>query len=436
MKTLTYIGFLFLVGLFSCVEDVQPDLGYIKVIGKQGSSSGNKLLGLPNGDIMIAGKLGVPAFDITQTTDDLLFGRAQDLAPTLVITDKAGNVKQIRSYPIHDLVLNGFVQVSDYEDKASFLDIVPMGDGGYYALGQFSGFTFSVPTEGIVNDNKPTNVSPFLMKLNANLDMEFFRSLNAGPGWDTIFHVMPRIMRLPDPDGSLLVLLGFDNPRPFTDFSKLGFSLLKLDASGDTVSYQNYPYNGVKFSTNMTLDEHNNLVLIGQKDDMLTCFRLPLDSLGSLTFQEDTYKFNAAGAQGFNTNESYIFPVPGNKFFTVFTQPVSEVMVRLLDNSFTPMGSPVDITGNNVSEYPRAATQTNNGDYLIYTEWLDQSELKGFLYRVSQQQQVLWRIPLDGIPGDVMENTDGTILAMSNRTYNNLLLKITLTKLSADGNIF
>jgi len=35
-----------------------------------------------------------------------------------------------------------------------------------------------------------------------------------------------------------------------------------------------------------------------------------------------------------------------------------------------------------------------------------------------------------------MENTDGTILAMSNRTYNNLLLKITLTKLSADGQIF
>lgn len=436
MKNLTYIGFLFMVSLLSCVEDVQPDPGYIKVIGKQGSSSGNKLLELPNGDIMIAGKLGVPAFDITQTTDDLLFGRAQDLAPTLVITDKAGNVKQIRSYPISGIQSNSFIQVSDYEDKASFIDIVPMGDGGYYALGQFSGFTFSVPNEGILNDNKPNNVSPFLMKLNANLEMEFFRSLNAGPGWDTIFHVMPRIMKLPEPDGNLLVLLGFDNPRPYLDFSKLGFSLLKLNAAGDTLSYRNYPGSGVKFANNMNLDTHENLVLIGQKDNMLACFTIPLDSLGSKTYQEVSYPFNDSGAGGFNTNDSYIFPIPGDKFFTVYSQPINAVVVRLLDHTFTPIVSEFDITGQSTSEYARVVTQTSNGDYLIYTEWLEQPELKGFLYRITQQQQVLWRIPLDGIPGDVMENSDGTILAMSNRTYNNLLLKITLTKLSADGKVF
>jgi hypothetical protein len=413
------------------VEEVAPDPGFIKVLGKQGSSSGNKLLELPNGDLLIAGKLGVPAFDIKQTTDDILFGRAQDLAPTIMITDKSGNIKKIRSYPINEWIIhNDIFQVSDFADKASFIDVVQMDDGGYFALGQFSAFTFKVPSEGYIRNDTQVQ-SPFLMKLNANLDMEFFRSFNGEEGWDTVFHIVPKMKKLND--GNLLILFGLDKYLPFSKEDNIGYSLLKLSPEGKTLAFRKYP--GQKYAQNLSLDDQGNIILIGQDGAFYSCFKIPLGSLEMDDFlnYEQSYSFG----NPWKVNEMFVYPQPDNTYYVIYAKNDNGIRFEKLDSDFKYLKG-FDLVGNNSQEYPRAAYETKSGEYLVYSEWLDDNleVSQGFLYKLNQNNEILFKIPFEGIPGDAIEYSDGSLLVMSNATYNNLLLKVTITKLSADGKIY
>lgn len=425
---LLIIALSILASFGGCMEQIETDVSFSKIIGNEGGSTGRKILKLSDGNLMILGKTGTRSFDVTQTTYGIDVDKVQESVSSISILTPKGNLLKSKLFPINDLEVDPFLQYDDIENHFSFIDAREMPDGSFYIIGEVSNFLFMIPSLNVIQ-SEGTKVQ-ILYKLSKDLKMEFARCMNGGPGWKRDFlQINPFIEVLPN--GNFMVAVGYNLPLGNQRTNPTGYSLLELNTQGDTVNFKRFTNAPKKQAKAMTLDG-TDLVLFSRINDNVSIHTVPINSLSSgdsveyINYLERYPRFDGNSSFLFKKDEGYL-----TGYVNEFT---SNVVIHTLSenkNIFSTFSIPVQ------KEYIRAASITANQDLLLYTEKLtEESDLTdGFLYRISEKE-IKFKIPIKGIPGDVTEMEDGSILVLSNPIFNGMLTKTTLTRLSPDGKYF
>ena len=69
------------------MEPIEDSGRFVKVLGKQNNSIGEKLIELDNGDLLALGHVGIPAHTWINTGGGIELERTQDISPALIPTD-------------------------------------------------------------------------------------------------------------------------------------------------------------------------------------------------------------------------------------------------------------------------------------------------------------------------------------------------------------
>ena len=424
----------FACGLASCVEDVPVNNDtFVKVYGKESGSFGNTLYEYPNGDILIGSKVDVPALDFTNSGGVFEIGKVIEGSPALIKVDANGNQLEMNLFPIGAHDFSPVIQISDISNLSRFKQVLPLDDGGFMIIGEWRGFDVDLfltnDTISIVDN--PNSAAPFLMRINNNFTIDFIRSFNAEEGWDQVYRVNARMKMLPD--GNIGILHGFniyDFDKPFQ-----GYSFEIIDQAGNNIYYKDYyePIWNIKMAHDLVMTNDGTLCLIGQANDNI--YFIYTDPVNP-NIEWGEYLDNAGNSGQPNTNPMYIEQFDDGTFITVFTDPPQNTKVCFVSADYKRSSEPIVIT-DLPDEYPRAFYVTQNEDVLIYTEYLAKTTVPaGYLYRINRQGERVFRIQIEGTPGDVIESADGSILVLSNPLFNGLIPKTRLTKLTADGRLY
>jgi hypothetical protein len=421
------------------LEEIPADDNrFIKIYGKESGSFGSTLNELPNGNLLIGGKVDVPALDFTNVGGVFDIGKVVEGAPSLIEVDPNGNQTRMNLFPIGSHLTVPEIQLSDISNKSKFLEIVQLSDGGYMVLGEWRGFDVAVsfpgyPYQVVINsDESPNTTAPFLMKLNSDMSIDFIRSMNGEANWDLVYRSKAIIRMLSD--GSIGILHGLNVYDPIYGFE--GYSFLKIDQQGDTLYFKDYfePVFDTKLAHDFILNDNGDLCLIGQANNRIY-FIFIEPSNDELEYAEFIDNSGMRGNNP-NTNSMFLEQFNDKSFVAVYTDPPQDTRIRFVSGDYSASGEPI-IISDLENEYPRAVYITENEDILIYTVYLANASVpSGFLYRVTREGKRIFRIRLEGSPGDVIEAKDGTILALSNPLFNGLIPKTRLTKLSADGRVY
>lgn len=436
MKNIIRLSFtLSLFILISCETEVPIDNNnFIKIFGKESGSFGGSILELPDGRIILSGKVDVPAQDFINSGGVLVVNKVIEGSMAIIEADKNGNLLNMNLLPVSDHYTVPEFQMFDIADKAKIDDLIPTDDGGYMIIGQWRGIKIILPTDTI--EASALSTSPFLMKVNSNLTIEFIRSFNGELGWDEVYRIHPIMHKLPNDNLGILMGFGIYTKPNDESLDTLfhGYSFIEIDQNGNEVSFNEFKdlTKAQKMAHDFTMSNNGEVILVGQQDNEFLATRINLDS-GT----EFARPFDDSGIGGTfpNINPMFIQPFGDGEYLMVYTHPPNDVLLNFLsEDLFSKQAIKINSRNN---EYPRAVYITSNQEILVYTEFLEQSDLPaGYLYRLDRQGKRKFRIRIDGTPGDVIEAKDGTILVLSNPLFNGVIPKMRLTKYSADGNLF
>ncbi len=436
MKYIKVLYYLILILLSSCLETLEDSSeNFVKVYGELGTSTGEKIVPLSDGNFLILGRIGKPAFNLPSNVDNVF-----DFGLGAILIDKNGNKLKERIYPVDSIFTGEIVQYRDLESKGIIQWGVECADGGILFAGEWRNgdVYFSAPEVGVdfyLED--PGGGLPFLGKFDADLNLLFIDPINniENVTPEQRLKATPVLKRLSN--NQIYLMLGFHNS---LEFNLDGYSLLELDENGKIIrSFTDLrpvrePGDDLwlKFTRDFDLDENGDIVLIGQRKDNIAVFKVPVATLDSET------NFNAfapEGENGFNRNPKYIRSDNIGGYIVVYTDPPNEIIVRTLSGDFIPNNTPVDITDSSKNEYPREFIHAKNGDYLLLAEKLVAGDnTVSYIYRLDPQGKVIFKKRFSGSAGDIIETEDGSIMLMTNPIYNEQLNKITISKLDANGN--
>ncbi len=429
------LGIAIVVLLTSCLEQVDLEQStFVKVIGKEGSSTGGVILELNNGDLMILGELGVAAHEPNTNGDFFDIDALEDQAPFIAITDPNGNLKLSRSYPIEDLELP-FGEVLNAPDKSRFTHVVQYPDGSFTILGQFR--DVDVVFNGITFESDPTRQieNPFILDLDPELNVVNYHWLNAEV-FDSVGYFRPRIKMMENGVACIMIGIKFriqDDPG-----APLGFDFLTKQAGSSPGKIGAIGVSGfLKHAYDFDLTSDNNLVILGQTDDYISGHRVPFSDVRDA--QEEIFRIDDDGVSfGMNSNTHFISYLEEDGGYAItYTDAPSKVIFRYLNSDFSYDGGEINL-GNldkltGPVRSPRAMARAANGDFLVLTIEIG-NNTNSTLFRVNRAGVVFQR-PIDGVPGSVIEASDGGIVVTTNPIYNGQLPKIKLQKLDANGRL-
>ena len=440
MKRLIHL-ILILVFLCGCIDEVTDSTDrFVKIFGKEQSSFGNKLYQLPNGDILIAGTIGNAPFDITSVGEQVTPGESEIRTPGLIWADQGGNLKYMQSFAYDQVQTVPGIDITGLEDRAEFLDLEVADNGDIIVIGQWTQIIAEVDNGS--GDITYENVSfPFYSKISSNFEFLSTHQYMGEPGWDGVLRFTPLMSKLDD--GSVALISGVVSesiglPLP------TGYSYTNINVNLDTIATdRTTDLTQAKFIRGFDIDRNNNFVGIGTLGGNLAVFRTPISSMnGSLQIDEQSYIVDTDGVnrEGTNQNPMYVFHVEEGGYVLIYPRPNTEVIFTYLTEDFQPRSTPVriEVDGDNTLEYPRAAIRLSNGDFVLYNAHLVDNSyvVNGFLYRITLDGEIVFRMSIEGAPGDVIESQDGNLLVLSNPVYNGQLTKTTLTKMSIDGKLY
>lgn len=426
--------------LLSCVEEVPiTEDRFIKIYGKELASNGKAIIERANGELLLLGDVGVPAFDFTNVGGNVVVGKVSEQSPAIIVANPEGNQKFIRSFPIAQMDM-GIIS-ADIQDRGQFISMVENDDGSYFAIGEWSGMDIYVgpPVDFTIDFDTYRSKLPFYARLTSSLEIIEIHSFNGEAGWDEILHQDPVLKKAPDGDVVIMNGIGatYQSPSPNCTgfpFKFEGFSILKMNSQGDTILYKNYyPQDNVsiKMGRDFLFDEEGNIYVFGQRNSSLVIFVVEKASDYS---ELGYYNIDGLGQPCFYANDLFILNLSSNEIGVIYSDAPDKVQYVKINNS--QKSTPINISLE-LDEYARAAIRAENGDIIVYTELVSTSKVpKGYLYRLTSSGTRKFRVEIDGIPGDVKETSDGSLLVLHNPIYNSQLPKMTLTKLSADGNLY
>lgn len=443
MRKLKYL-ILPLLFFTSCVEDVDFEIDqYVKVLSIDGSSLAEKIIELDNGDLMILGEMGTSAFAFESTSGGSQINALEDQSPFLAITDPNGNLKSLRMYPFEGLEADspfGPFEILNFQNTTTFQNAVVSQDGGYVVHAQSLGFDFVNPVTNEIEESMAgsPNYNDFLLKLDVNLNIEEVRTMQAYPGWDGITRIRGKLKSLPNNEIGFLL----SQRRPLGQENSTGFTFLHLEDDMDTIEV---------YDVSTTTDligydfaySNGDLKILGTTVSFFELFECRLDQL-SYNNLNSTQIAGDGVLDSQNTDENYILELQDGTLGIVYTDPAREIFYDRRGAGMMSIGSRVSI--GDPDDYPtftiratRAVTQASNGDILIYVLVLPGNEgasIYGELFRIALNGRFIFKIDIDGIPGDVIELSDGSIITASNAVYNGSVQRIHLTKMNANGEIF
>ena len=443
----------------SCIEEVDFELDkYVKVLSLDRSSFAEKVIELENGDLMILGEMGIGAFDLESTGQGTQPNELEDQAPFISITDANGNLKMLRMYPLEDFdaqydlnalgLGSGEFELLGINNITSFHNVVQTGDGGFVVHAQSLGFGLINPITGEVDLSEAgdQNYNDFLYRLDADYNVEKIVSMQAFPGWDFTSRIRGRLKALANDQVGFLMS---QRQRLLDQLNSSGMTFLHLQPNLDTVRISDIELETDLIAYDFTTDPENNISFLTTTERHFEVFQMPLEEIVTSRFAESTKNSTliaGEAVQGQNTDEQWIEQLPDGSYILVYTQPLLGIVYERRDQNFALINGPVDLRGEN--SYPnatiratRAVSITQNGDILIYVlvipgnEGAEIESLYGELFRISPFGITVFEQRIDGIPGDVIETQDGSIVAVSNPSYNGSLQKIQITKLDANGRL-
>ena len=451
---------LAMVSLIGCVEEVDFALDeYIKVLSLDRSSFAERVIELENGDLMILGEIGIAAFELESTGQGTQPNELEDQAPFISIADANGNLKMLRLYPIEDFEAHydlsdiglgsGPLELIDFQNKTSFHNIIQTADGGYIVHAQAVGFDLVNPITGEIDYSVPDdqNFNDFLSRLNANFDVEQVITMQGAPGWDFTARIRGKLREIGNDQVGFLLS---QRQRLLDQQSSRGMTFLHLQANLDVVKISDIELETDLIAYDFAVNQASTISFLTSTDRFFEVFQMPLNEVSNANFEQSTknsIEIAGEAVQGQNTDEQFIEQLDDGSYILVYTQPLLGIIFERRDQNFGLMNGPVSLRLEGL--YPagtiratRAVSLTQNGDILVYVlvipgnEGLDDEEpLYGELFRLAPSGISLFERRIEGIPGDVIETMDGSIVAVSNPTFNGSLQKVQITKLSASGKL-
>ena len=432
----------------SCMEKVPYEQDqFVKVLGLEGSSLAEKVIELDNGDLMILGRMGRAAHEIESSGVGTDINEVEDQAPFIAITDHNGNLKRLQLYPIEDFA-GKFIDVFNLENKITFRHILPLNDGGYLVLARMSGFDFTTqfpgqPSATDYSVSGDSNIAPIMIRLDADLHLVSFHSLNADVSWDARYFRLVAKMRLL-PNGNIGLLLGRKVDFSVEPSQPIGYSFLELSHDLDTVRFaEDFDHRPNKWAYDFDIDTNDDLVILGTQDFSFRLFKLPL---GDLSGENEQSRFirDDGVFESENTDEQYVRVLNDGNYFLVMTDPPRQVIAEVRNSSLDLVSGPVEIgmgdafNDNDLIRAPRAVYKMSNGDLLIYIINIPSQDkpVEGYLHRVRPDGTEVFQLQIDGTPGDVIETSDGNLVVVANVIYNGLLQRVHILKLNANGELY
>ncbi len=430
--------------LSSCLEEVKYEQDqFVKILGLEGSSIGEKIIELDNGDLMILGEMGIAAHEVESTNIGVQLTEVEDQAPFIAITDPNGNLKRLRMYPIEDFQLNYF-KVLNTTNRTTFKTIIPVSDG-YVVLAQLFDFDFelSIPGAALYTDlSKPGdfNYAPLLFKLDQKFNITELHSFN-GQSNDLPEFSRSKTSMKPLPGGEIGILFG--SKISLQNGFAAGYSFLRLTEKLDTIELaEDFDSGSQKLAYDFDLGGDNFLNVLGSQDNNIYLYKLPLDALRKENERATFINFSGQFPGNFNTNEHFVKTMDNENTLLVYTHPSSRsINAAILNPSGVELqnieiGKGEDFNGE--IRAPRAVFEMANGDLLVYVLNIpdDASPVYGYLYRYTIKGELIFRKRIDGTPGDMIETKDGNIVVLSNSIYNGILQRIHLYKLNAYGELY
>ncbi len=251
---------LSLLALWSCEEDLDEQVRFVKVYGQELESSGERIRELSNGDLLIAGSTALPSFEGRE--GDSQFDQIDISAlrsPSITRTDPFGNVLLTRTFPIESILTN--LGTHDVELGGTMLDVIPLSTGDFMALGQ---------VEDVIIEGFPVI---FLWAFYMILDPEFnileFGITGEQSDPNFIFG-FPKSLH-PFPDGNVGILHEASCPL-FDCFitGPLKFTLLKMTPLGDTLWIKRFaelaPPPLRDEAQDLTFDSNGDILVVGSRE--------------------------------------------------------------------------------------------------------------------------------------------------------------------------
>lgn len=435
------IHMIFLLLLISCVQDLEEPNRFIKVIGDETTSIGERIIALPDGNIAVLGKTGILAasYNAENYIENL-----EDQSGSVSILDENGNLIRSMYFPIESFKSEYF-EVTNTANGVVLKDLISLSDGTYVAVAQMRDFEFRYDSpDGIVEGEG--GVAPLIIKLDENFEVIKYLNMNGEEGWTGDFSIRAHIKKFPFSDDIMVLTTNFEYCQPNPCPPK-GYSLLRLNSDLDTLDAERFDVDkfnstGIKSAENFDFDPAGHVVMIGQRNNRLWTYSVPTDDLNYQLEQISDIDIN--GTFGWNNNEHFIISREDGFHTLLYTDAPYQVKFVEINSSMNTFRDVVIIDDYRedeppVGNYPRAFFRTQNGDYLALLIHIPQEESVpnwSTLHRLNPDGIEIFQIRLDGFPGDVMETEDGDILVMTNTRFNNSLYKMTLRKLSADGKLY
>lgn len=446
MKTKSLIVAILL--LAGCVEEVPfLERNWVKVLGEETNSFGERIIKLDNGDLMIFGELGIAAHDIVNPGDATEIGEIEDQGPAIFITDPNGNLKESHSWPF-DNIETTYVDFLNFENATRFIDGAQSPNGGWTMLAETRNIDGIFQGDTLRSSSDAQFVTYFLFSLSSDFEIREIKPLNFGEDWDFRLRVRMSMKALSPTELVLFTAWNFDLSQPIGTLPE-GYDYYLVDHDLNLKS--NYPFlspGSNKVGNNFIINSDQELVISGQVSNSNGNFQtLFHTAIGSATDISTLLDDRGTGSP-INNNEHFPIQLADGRYAATYTNAPGEIKVSVLSGAFVrertfrvgpfeKWEDPNTRTGPNRS--PRAFIPLHNGDMLLLAVYQPSTEpfaILTDLYRLSPDGEEVFHKRFEGTPGDIIETLDGHIILMTNSPYNEPFEKITIRKLSPNGEIF
>ena len=461
---------IILISLYfsACVEEVNDlDTNFVKIYGEELDSSGKNIYELPNGDLLILGSYSRAGFG-----EEILFNNEGTpvnrnkvnilAAPSIIHTDRFGNVKQKRVYPADSIKLSSYVGRIDVSLEGSVVDIIQLSNGHFLAFGKYDKASVVFQKDFIIFPKGYASGFPgwnFYMILDGDLNLLHIRySFDTDDDFVNDNIVRKAFYKLPD--GNIAVL--WHNADHFIDYS--GAALMKLTSREDTIWGQNiYPEDRSKaafYGTDLYTDENSgNMYLLAERRDSPACdcinhtpSILIINDNGDMINQvgygqiewpakwDDTLKSNEPRKILKTINGFAIayrkdtVDIDPKVELGAMTNRLKYVLgLQFLDESLNEIKN-VEITEFLISDIIGAEDTPDGGFvFLLELPLSNQAESSAVLLKTDDNGKEIWRRNLEGSPNALSIDTDGTILVLMTTSFNNVSYKAKLFRFSSNG---
>jgi hypothetical protein len=424
---------LILAGMFllSCSRDEGHFADrFVRNFALEGNSSMSDIIELPNGNLLLCGQLAKPAFN-SNVSSEFSSSDLEESAPALVLTNAEGLVIDYFLYPIGNIDIDPIINLSDLTGKARFLEIESLENGGYLVHGEFRNFGISVGFNSPDPEPESRNTIPFLVRINANFELESFQQFNGQAPWDGHFRSSGRLKAKPDGSG-FIFMIGFDYHVPTDRF--LGFELHELDADGNFVRSADFDDQSVdKFARDFCFLENGKIGVAGSRLGSYYLFEV---DEASLSQSKRTFLGDDGTGERFNNNLILVEPLSDGGVFCFYTDPVEINYIHHLDAQGNTLRK-VDLAPHQIDQYPINSSVCQNGDVLLTCSDLEDPSLeRAVVYRLNPEGISRWSKTFDGRVLSIKEAEDGDLFVLVDLIYGAGSRKATLFKLDPHGALY